>query len=63
MFDAINNLSSTAEVYQFQTRRYFLRYGLFVYRINYKKMAIIYTVHGDLAIIRRIVAGAMITNV
>jgi plasmid stabilization system protein ParE len=38
------------------------QYGLNVRRVNYKKMAIIYTVHDDTVFIHRVVAGSMITG-
>jgi len=39
-----------------------LKYGFFVRRINYKKMAILYTVYEDTVLIHRVVAGSMITD-
>lgn len=60
LFGVINKLKYSAESYQLQNRPYFRKYGLFVYRINYKKMAIIYTVHGNLAVIKRIVPASTI---
>ncbi|NLO72283.1 MAG: type II toxin-antitoxin system RelE/ParE family toxin [Porphyromonadaceae bacterium] len=51
----IISLSRNAETYQIQTRASLQQYGLNVRRINYKKMAIIYTVHGELVYIHRVV--------
>ena len=59
---AIYNLQTTAESFQLQSHSYFRKYGLFVYRINYKKMAIIYTVHKDLVIIQRVIPASLIIN-
>ena len=58
----IYSLQTTAESFQLQYHSYFRKYGLFVYRINYKKMAIIYTVHNDLVIIQRVIPASLITN-
>ena len=56
------DLQTTAESFQLQNHPYFRKFGLFVYRINYKKMAIIYTVHNDLVIIQRVIPASLITN-
>ena len=37
-----------------------LKYGFFVRRVNYKNMAILYTVFGDIVFIHRIIASSMI---
>jgi len=58
----IYNLQTTAESFVLQNQPYFRKYGLFVYRINYKKMAIIYTVHNELVIIQRVIPASLITN-
>ena len=58
----ICNLQTTAESFQFQSHPFFRKYGLFVYRVNYKKMAIIYTVNNDLVVIQRVIAASLITN-
>ena len=58
----IYNLRTTAESFQLQNQPYFRKDGLFVYRINYKKLAIIYTVHNDLVIIQCVLPASLITN-
>ncbi|HAF62421.1 MAG TPA: hypothetical protein DCK95_08855 [Anaerolineaceae bacterium] len=58
----INSLKSFPESYPIQTGISFLRYGSNVRRINYKKMAIIYTVHGDIVYIHRIRPANLITS-
>ncbi|MFV0554629.1 MAG: hypothetical protein ACK5LR_07990 [Mangrovibacterium sp.] len=45
----IHSLQFMAGISQLQTSSYFRQFGLFVYRINYKKMAVIYTVHTMIA--------------
>ncbi|MDR0371562.1 MAG: hypothetical protein LBH80_06895 [Prevotellaceae bacterium] len=47
--------------YPVQTNRSLLQYGINVRRINYKRLAIIYTVHEDIVYIHRIVASSMLT--
>ena len=59
--EEIHGLQNSAESFQLQNRSYFSKYGLFVYRINYKRMAVIYTVHNDLVIIQRVMAANTIT--
>lgn len=58
----INSLNFFPESYPVQTGISFLRYGFNVRRINYKKMAIIYTVHGDIVYIHRIIPANLITS-
>ena len=60
--DEIKLLKRSPESYPVQTRRSLLQYGSNVRRINYKKMAIIYTVHGDIVYIHRIIPASMITG-
>ena len=62
LFDVLSGLKRSPESYPIQTRTSLLQYGTNVRRINYKRMAVIYTVHGDIVYIHRIVAGSMITG-
>ncbi|GHT00210.1 hypothetical protein FACS189421_11990 [Bacteroidia bacterium] len=57
----IQSLSTTAEVYQIQNTTVLRLFGPNVRRINYKKMAIIYTVHGDVVLVHRVISAAIIT--
>lgn len=59
---AIEKLRVLPESYQIQTHKSLLRYGNSVRRVNYKRMAIIYTVHGNIVYIHRIIAASMITT-
>ena len=59
IIDTIKTISKSPESFPIQPH---LRYGFNVRRINYKKMAIIYTVHGNVVYIHRIIAGTMITE-
>ena len=58
----IYKLQSAADAFQIQTRASLLQYGTNVRRINYKKMAVIYTIHGDIVYIHRIVPASLITG-
>jgi len=56
-------LEYTADIYQIQNRDDFHNFGTNVRRVNFKKMAIIYTIHGDMVLIRHIVAASTITGI
>lgn len=62
LYDKISRLKTSAESYTIQTSSFFQRYGANTRRINYKKMAIIYTLHGDIIYIRRIIPANLITG-
>ncbi|GAB1415823.1 hypothetical protein MASR2M117_12290 [Paludibacter sp.] len=63
LFTVINSLRSSPESCSLQTRKsLILQFGFGVRRINYKKMAIIYTIHSNIVYIRRIIAGSMIAE-
>ncbi|MDR1402411.1 MAG: type II toxin-antitoxin system RelE/ParE family toxin [Tannerellaceae bacterium] len=60
--DIIRELEKNPEIYAIQTRPSLQQYGQNVRRINYKKMAIIYTIHGHVVYIHRIVAASLIAG-
>ena len=62
IIDTIRQLEKYPMIYPIRTNRSLLQYGFEVRRLNYKKMAIIYTIHDDVVFIHRIVAGSMITG-
>lgn len=62
LFKTLERLHYIPETFPIQTGVSFLRFGINVRRINYKKMAIIYTVHGDIVYIHRIMAANLIIN-
>ncbi len=62
LYQEIGQLTRSPKSYAIQTSLFFQRYGTNVRRINYKKMAIIYTVHADIVYIHRIVAANLITG-
>ena len=61
LFSTIDLLTHSADSYPIQNHKSFLKYGLFVRRLNYKKMVIIFTLHNDIAFIHRIIPRALIT--
>lgn len=58
--NTIQSLSQSAEIYQLQTSPFFTQFGNKVRRINYKKMAVIYSIYGRYVYIQRIVASSTI---
>ncbi len=62
IIDTIKILSRNPESYLVQTQRYYSRHAAIVRRINYKKMAIIYSVHSKVVYIHRIVAASTIKD-
>lgn len=62
LLTAIQFLTLTADSLPIAHRKLFLTYGTNVYRVNYKKMAIIYSIHGDIVYIHRIIPGVLITE-
>ena len=58
----IDDLSKNPFVYAVRNNTSLLKYGLNVRRVNYKRMAIIYTIPGDVVYIHRILAQSMITG-
>ena len=61
LFKKINSLKNSADSYALYNRKSLQQYGWDLRRINYKKMAILYTIHGNTVLIRRILPSAMIT--
>ena len=63
LFDTLKSLECFPKSYPIQTGSSFSLFGTNVRRINYKKMAIVYTVHGDTVYIHRIVAANLFTSI
>ncbi len=63
IFHQIKALSHSAESFPISANKFILQYGYNARRINYKKMAIIYTVHGKTVLIRRVIPGSLITGI
>lgn len=62
IIDVIKGLAKFPESLPVQTSAYYLRFGTNVRRINYKKMAVIYGVYGNVVYIHRIIPASMITS-
>jgi hypothetical protein len=63
IINTINNkLRKNPKIYPIQFNQSLMQYGLFVRRVNYRKMAIIYTVNDHTVTIQRIIASALITQ-
>ncbi len=60
IYSEISNLSISAESFPVSELKTVLKYGHNARRVNYKKMAIIYTVHDDIVLIQRIVPASML---
>ena len=60
LLDKILSLSKNPKIYSIQSYTAFSHYGVAVRRINYKRMAIIYTVENRTVYIHRIIAASLI---
>ena len=58
----IKKLELFAEIYPVRYETFYQQFGIEIRRINYKKMAVIYSVHSDFVYIHRIMAAALITD-
>lgn len=61
--NTIQSLSQSAEIYRLQTAPFFAQFGNNIRRVNYKKMAIIYSVYEHYVYIQRIVASSIIPDI
>jgi len=62
LYAEIKSLEKTAEMFVIRDDRSLLQYGYNVRRINYKKMAVIYTINGSDVYVHRVIASSMITD-
>jgi len=62
IYSEMETLSTHAENYTIQKSSYFNQYGFNIRRLNYNKMAIIYTVINTTAYIKRVVPSSTITS-
>ena len=63
--NTINELKLYAEIYAVETNEFYQQFGFNVRRINYKNMAVIYTIHENIeykgfVCIRRIIPSSLI---
>jgi plasmid stabilization system protein ParE len=57
----IRSLAKNPEAYPVRFNFSLLQYGINVRRVNYKKMAVIYTIDGNVITIHRVMASSLIT--
>jgi plasmid stabilization system protein ParE len=62
LFNKIKSLTYSPDSYPLYNRKLSIQYGFIVRRIIYKKMTIIYTIHGNVVLIQRILSGSLITE-
>ena len=62
LIDTINSLKTYPTAHAVRNNHSLLKFGFNVRRVNYKKIAIIYTIHDDVVFIRRIIAGSLISD-
>jgi plasmid stabilization system protein ParE len=62
IINTINKLRKNPEIYPIRFNQTLMQYGLFVRRVNYKKMAIIYTINNHTVTIQRVIASSLILN-
>jgi plasmid stabilization system protein ParE len=62
LLETINLLERNAAIYAVQTDSFYRQFGPNVRRVNYKKMAVIYTVYENIAHIHRIVTASLISG-
>ncbi len=62
LYDAIFSLENMAESLRISTKSDTLKYGINARSIVFKKLVIVYTVHGKIVIVKAIIAGALIKN-
>jgi len=63
LFNRIKSLAHSADSYPLYNRKSFIQYGFNVRRINHKKMIIIYTIHGDIVLIQRVISSGLVLDV
>jgi len=63
LIDKIDELKSNPGIYRIRTEPWYWKYGHFVRRLNFKGVAIIYTIENNVVFIHRIVAHGEITGV
>jgi plasmid stabilization system protein ParE len=62
IYSELKHLSRNPEIYSIQTRKSLQAYGPFPRRLNYKRMAIIYNLIGNVVYIRRVIPANTISE-
>jgi plasmid stabilization system protein ParE len=62
LYDAIFSLTNLAESIRISTKSDILKYGINARTIIYKKLIIVYTVHGRIVLVKAIISGSLIKS-
>jgi plasmid stabilization system protein ParE len=62
LIDKINSLKHNASIYTFYNSHFVKQYGNNIKRVNYKKMAVIFTIFEGIVYIHRIIPSSIITE-
>lgn len=62
LYDTIFSLENSAESILISTKTDILKYGINARSIVFKKLIIVYTVHGKIAFVRTVISGALIRS-
>ncbi|MDR0834878.1 MAG: type II toxin-antitoxin system RelE/ParE family toxin [Candidatus Symbiothrix sp.] len=60
--EKIRSLANNPEAYPIRFNLSLWQYGVNIRRVNYKKMAIIYTINDNTILIHRVIASSLITE-
>ena len=58
----IENMAEHPTAYSVRYYSSLAKYGNYIRRVDYKKMAVLYSFHNDVVYIHRVIAGSMITG-
>ena len=62
LFDTIFSLGNMAESILISTKTDILKYGMNARSIVFKKVIIVYTVHGNIVLVKAVISGALIKS-
>ena len=62
LYDTIFSLENMAESIRISAKSDILKYGINARSIVYKKLVIVYTVHGKTVLVKTVISGALIKN-
>lgn len=62
LYNVFKKIRKNPEIYPIRFNQSFMQYGIFVRRVNYKKMAIIYTINNNTVTIQRVIASSLISQ-
>ena len=62
LYDAIFSLENSAESLRISTKSDILKYGINARSIVFKKLIIVYTIHGKIVLVKTVISGALIKS-